>query len=272
VTAGGATVGTAALPFSSVYIGNAATNNIQLTGTSASAKVVTLPGQTGTVVVAPVSTTATQAVFATATSGLAEYRAIATADLPAALPAASTMATSLGVPLINLGTGISLTGGAGVITFTDLAGTSEVLALDLRTADTAKLTTTSGIATLDIGALALVTTGAITGAIKVEKDDDTLAAAQCYGTFHWYSGGAETITLPAAVVGMNLCIYASDASVKNIDPNGTDTIVLNGTALAAGYQIESPGAVGNFICLASFTANQWTTLGQSGVWVTHGAD
>ena len=42
-TAGGTTAGTAALPFSSVYIGNAATNNIQLTGTSSAARSATIP-------------------------------------------------------------------------------------------------------------------------------------------------------------------------------------------------------------------------------------
>jgi hypothetical protein len=127
-----------------------------------------------------------------------------------------------------------------------------------------------GVTSISFSALNLVTTGTISGAIATEKDDNSLAAAQCYGTFHWYSGGAETTTLPAAVVGMNFCAYSSDASVKKLDPNETDTIVLNGTALAAGYMIKSPGAVGDFICLACFTANQWTTLGQSGVWVTNG--
>jgi hypothetical protein len=43
------TVGTNALPFTSVYIGTAATNNIQLTGTGSTAKTATLPDNTGTV-------------------------------------------------------------------------------------------------------------------------------------------------------------------------------------------------------------------------------
>jgi hypothetical protein len=177
---------------------------------------------------------------------------------------------------ITLGSaGVKLSASNGSITILGLGdGQDEDMKIDLNT--TANQITISSPAssadTVSLSALNLVTTGNINGGIKVEKDDDSLAAAQCYGTFHWYSGGAETITLPAAVVGMNLCVYASDATVKNIDPNGTDTIVLNGTALTAGYQIESPGAAGNFICLMSFTANQWTTLGQSGVWITHGAD
>lgn len=155
---------------------------------------------------------------------------------------------------------------------------TEAIALDLDTGTANQVawknrtTSSTGITDMSFSALNLVTTGTINGAIKIEKDDNSLAAEQCYGTFHWLSGGAETTTLPAAVVGMNLCFYASDATVKHIDPNGTDTIVLTTAALAAGYQIESPGAAGDFICLVSFTVNQWTALGRSGVWITHGAD
>jgi hypothetical protein len=110
------------------------------------------------------------------------------------------------------------------------------------------------------------------GSIPTVKDDVSLDATQVYGHIHWLSGGAKTVTLPAAVVGMNFGIYSSDATVKNIDPNGTDTIVLTTVALNAGYQIESPGAAGDFIFLVCFTANQWTAMQRSGVWISHGAD
>jgi len=46
---GGTTLGTALLPFGSLYVGNAATNNIQLTGTASAARTITLPDATGTV-------------------------------------------------------------------------------------------------------------------------------------------------------------------------------------------------------------------------------
>lgn len=42
-TAGGTTAGSAALPFSSAFIGGAATNNFQITGTATGARTVTLP-------------------------------------------------------------------------------------------------------------------------------------------------------------------------------------------------------------------------------------
>jgi hypothetical protein len=47
--AGGIDVGTAALPFSGIRIGAAATNNIRITGTATGAKTATLPDNTGTV-------------------------------------------------------------------------------------------------------------------------------------------------------------------------------------------------------------------------------
>lgn len=42
-TAGGSTLGTAALPYSSVFVGLAATNNIRITGTATAARTFTLP-------------------------------------------------------------------------------------------------------------------------------------------------------------------------------------------------------------------------------------
>jgi hypothetical protein len=118
----------------------------------------------------------------------------------------------------------------------------------------------------------LALTGVLTGKINVITADITLDATQVLGHVIVMSGGAETATLPAAVVGMNVLFYASVAGVKNIDPNGTNTIVLTTAALAAGYQIKSPGAVGDFIAMVCLTANQWTCMGRSGTWVTHGAD
>ncbi|MEN6337041.1 MAG: hypothetical protein ABFE01_22520, partial [Phycisphaerales bacterium] len=97
-SAGGATVGTALLPFSSMFIGDAATNNIQITGTAASAKVITLPGQTGTVTVAPTTTTAGQVLIGTTTAGLGAW---------------STGALTLGTALTTQTGAITLTGQAG---------------------------------------------------------------------------------------------------------------------------------------------------------------
>lgn len=50
LTPGGVALGTNPLPFSSAYIGAAATNNIQITGTATGARVATFPDATGNVV------------------------------------------------------------------------------------------------------------------------------------------------------------------------------------------------------------------------------
>lgn len=56
-TAGGFAVGTNALPFSSFFVGNAATNNIQLTGTATGVRTATFPDASGTVLLAPIGLT-----------------------------------------------------------------------------------------------------------------------------------------------------------------------------------------------------------------------
>ena len=70
-----------------------------------------------------------------------------------------------------------------------------------------------------------------------------------------------------AVKGMNVLLYSNDATVKVIDPNGTDHIWLNGVDLGAGITMQSPGAIGDYIVLVAFSNNNWYTIGQSGTWI-----
>ncbi len=73
-TAGGASIGTTALPFSSIFIGDAATNNVQLINTAAaSAVVLTLPDTTGTIPVGPTTITAGKLFQGTTTAGLGAW-------------------------------------------------------------------------------------------------------------------------------------------------------------------------------------------------------
>lgn len=110
------------------------------------------------------------------------------------------------------------------------------------------------------------TTGTLLGAVDVIADDNSLSAAQCYGSANKLNG-AETTTLPAAVAGMSVLLYSDDATKKTVDPNGTDHIWLNGADLGAGNSIDSPAAVGDFIVLVAFSNNNWYSMGQSGTWV-----
>lgn len=97
-TSGAATVGAAGHPFGSVYLGNAATNNIRLTGTSAAARVVTIPDigtDTGaTVALVPTTTTATYVMHGTATGGLGAWGAVVANDIAANAVTPGKMAVS----------------------------------------------------------------------------------------------------------------------------------------------------------------------------------
>lgn len=142
----------------------------------------------------------------------------------------------------------------GSIDFTDgNAGTTGTLTID-----------SSG--NLSYNKSLLVTTGTLHGKIEIIADDNSLSAAQCYGSVNKLNG-AKTTTLPAAVAGMSVLPYSDDATKKTIDPNGTDHIWLNGVDLGAGVSIDSPATVGDFIVLIAFSNNNWYSLGQSGTWV-----
>jgi len=75
-------------------------------------------------------------------------------------------------------------------------------------------------------------------------------------------------TLPGAVKGLVVMFYDLGGGVITIDPfDGTDTIYLNGETVGAGDEIDSPGAVGDFICLVALDATRWITTGRAGTWV-----
>ena len=194
---------------------------------------------------------------------------IARIDAAQTLTGTQTMATD--VVLTSATAGVRLTGGNGLLTIKGEGdGTDEDLTVNLNSANTATVSSSTSVDTINFSAINLLTTGAIHGAVEVIGDDTSLSAAQCYGSIN-DTNGTETITLPAAVVGMNVLIYSNDATVKTVDPNSSEVIELNGVALTGGYAIKSPGAAGNFVALWCRTAGVWTTMGMSGVWVTNGS-
>ena len=166
-------------------------------------------------------------------------------------------------------TSSATTGGSVVLPEGTNNGTNKIT-LKANDSIAADATVTVDSVQWDFGAVNLLTTGALHGGIQILSNTTSLTAAMCYGSFDDTSG-TETITLPTAVVGMNIMIYSHDAAVKNIDPYSSEVIELNGTALTGGYQIKSPGAAGNFVTLICRTTGVWTTLGMSGTWVTNGS-
>ena len=110
------------------------------------------------------------------------------------------------------------------------------------------------------------TSGTIHGAFQILSDSAAPSAAECYGSVN-KSNGAQTVTLPAAVVGMSILIYSDDAQVKTIAVASGENIWLNGVDNGDNNTIQSPGAVGNFIALVCMSTGNWYTMGQSGVWI-----
>ena len=179
-------------------------------------------------------------------------------------------------PVAIAAAGVKLTGANGSLTILGLGdGQDEDLKIDLNTtADTIEITSpASSAAAIDINTLNLVSTDYIAGGVKLlgtwaspitSVGAYALAAANAYNTLVFYNDTDE-ITLPAAVAGMNVCIMVPAATLVPIGPDGTDVIVLEGTALAAGGAFSVAAVAGNFACLAADAANHWVTMGTKGI-------
>ncbi len=123
-TFGAATVGTTSLPFSHFYMGaSGGTYYFDITGTpGTSSKTITIPNVTGTVVVAGESTTTTQAMFATATTGAPAFRAIAAGDLPGTLTS-GTAITNAALTTPTLGVAAATSINSSVVGWNRTTGT-----------------------------------------------------------------------------------------------------------------------------------------------------
>lgn len=94
--------------------------------------------------------------------------------------------------------------------------------------------------------LGLITaTGGVKPTVTSHGASESITAATMYGNMHLVTG-AYTLTFPALVVGMSGRIRATTAAVYSLDlTTGTDIIILNGTALTAGYKATSNGEINN---------------------------
>jgi len=139
--------------------------------------------------------------------------------------------------------------------------------------------TSPTLVTPNIGAAtgtSLIVTGVLQGLLPVTVTTAAtlvMTTANTKGDLH-QNGDADAIdyTLPGAAAGLSACFTAGEfTGVITIDPvDGTDTIYLNGASVGAGDSIDSPGTVGDFICLIAIDATKWYTLGQINTWVDGG--
>lgn len=124
------------------------------------------------------------------------------------------------------------------------------------------------------------TTGTLTNK-TIDGDDNTLqdinssaldlpptilSSTQALTDLHgnYIINGLYTITLPAVESGDWGCFQVYGAYAATIDPNISDLVILDGTALTDGTGIVSDGATGNSICLQYYDATGWITWGANG--------
>ena len=121
----------------------------------------------------------------------------------------------------------------------------------------------------------LTVTGTLTGklaTLATSNTDFVIPTAICSGgILHMTAGG--TGELPVAVVGMSLMVKSTTTAVAHVIPNGSDIVVLNGTALTTGYGVKSPGSVaGEYITFYCVEANKWETMGNPCLFVDNGGE
>jgi hypothetical protein len=104
-SAGGLTIGTSSLPFSSLFIGAAATNNIQVTGTASTARTLTLPDATGTVgLLSGTAKLMGSAAGSCASSGTLWTFSLGEDSALTCTVTTATQSANLGVPMASPGT------------------------------------------------------------------------------------------------------------------------------------------------------------------------
>lgn len=136
--------------------------------------------------------------------------------------------------------------------------------------------------------LHLVLSGAGTGSVKmrgpswsrtttktVSTTPVTLTAEEICNADILVTTGASVINLPAKAATLDGCrsrFKSKVAVAYSIDPNGTDVIVLNGSALTGGNKITSDGAIDASVTLVyDATDQKFVTDGVSGVFSDGGA-
>lgn len=120
-------------------------------------------------------------------------------------------------------------------------------------------TPTSGVLTNCTGtALGLTAGGAyvVTASKAAAYTAGTDNALEMYGGII-YVTSAAVITLPAVAVGMSVTVVTIGAIAVSVDPNASDLIYLDGTALDDGDKITNLSTAGNVAVLTYFGATGW---------------
>ncbi len=144
---------------------------------------------------------------------------------------------------------------ANVVT-TSMLGTGVLTALGVNTG-------TAGALVLFNGALGTPSSGIINNAsVTMQVNtagyaaDQVLTAAQCYGSvIHVTAAGV--MTLPAVAAGMSVTVVTVGATAVSVKPNGSEVLMLDGTALTGGHKATNTSTAGDLIVLTYYGSGEW---------------
>jgi hypothetical protein len=122
------------------------------------------------------------------------------------------------------------------------------------------------------GTTPVVSSGAVplVGAVGITTDSDghSVATNEAYGYLIVETGNQQTVTLPSAVLGMNICVLAdgADGSAEvYVDCDAGDHFEYNGTSMANGeYIYNSSDEKGDYMCFAAIDTSTWVLVGYRG--------
>ncbi len=152
---------------------------------------------------------------------------------------------------------------------TDVAASAAVAGYERLVIDTNTATDNQIELLTDSGATAIIITGMTLDATvpTYESTTATITVAGASGVYYNNDNDVIEFDLPAAATGKQFCFNAfTYAQVITIDPDGTDTITLDGTTAAGGEAIVSSGAAGESVCVQGKADAIWVAFGPVGTW------
>ncbi len=121
---------------------------------------------------------------------------------------------------------------------------------------------------VDLGALNLLTTGAIWGGLKgyLLAADSTIATTQAFGSM-LYLATSSVVALPTGKPGMTIAVRTTTATNPVLKPAATGVISNAATNYTAGSGIKNTSAtIGNYVTLHNLEGTTWYVWGANGTW------
>lgn len=137
----------------------------------------------------------------------------------------------------------------------DVAGLSQDLASNLRTADAAVLAAVNSLAS-------------VFGAFVVDADGRTITAAE-NGTIYSNEGASaiDPFILPGAAAGLRYSFIVQDADGIRVTAASGDTIRVGASVSGAAGKIEAT-AIGSAITIVAVNATEWIAVSNILTWTT----